>query len=250
AELTIDDLIEAKLESLAGRINNGNTNPEWYKELVVAHECGHALCLDVMNRINKESWQKHNEVDTITTDSRGSYGGAVYPKPNSDNPNTYTFERVIANLAFAYGGYAVEKTTHFNMDGSSGISSDLKQAKEHAVRAVTKWGMGAKTGLDIPIDDKLTTENKEDVKLLIKHSALISQKIVKFHNEFLKLYVEEFKKNAGQGGNNLSGEEFAKKLTDWYNAKPGRKKEFDQLTAEIKQIIDVTKQGKVYVQTK
>lgn len=247
AELSIDDLIEAKLESLAGRINKADSKPEWYKELVVAHECGHALCLQVMNNMAKNNWNLHHEIDTITTDSRGSYGGAVYPKPNPENPNTYTFDRVFADLVFGYGGYAVEKTSHFKMNGSSGISSDLKQSKERAITAVTKWGMGAKTGLDIPLGNDLTAENREDVKLLIKQSARVSQLIVKFHNEFVKEYIEEYKKQAGNGGNNLSGEEFIARLNKWYDAKPGRREELNKLAAEIQEIISVTQKGKTNI---
>lgn len=247
AELGIDDLIEAKLESLAGRINKADNKPAWYKELVVAHECGHALCLQVMNNIAKHNWNLHHEIDTITTDSRGSYGGAVYPKPNPENPNTFTFERVFTDLVFGYGGYAVEKTSHFKMNGSSGISSDLKQSKERAVTAVTKWGMGAKTGLDIPLDNNLTPENREDIKLLIKQAARASQLIVKFHNQFLKEYVAEYKKDAGNGGNNLSGEEFIKRLNKWYDAKAGRREAFNKLAAEIQDIMSSTQNGKTNI---
>ncbi|MEW5818687.1 MAG: AAA family ATPase [Cyanobacteriota bacterium] len=236
--LTVDDLIEAKLESIAGRINKTN-KPSWYRELVVAHECGHALTRQVLLNMAKEKWHKGREIDTITTDSRGDFGGAVFSMPGENE--TTTFESLFTELVSGYGGYSVEKGK-YGMKGSWGISSDLKQTKELAVRAVTQMGMGPKTGLDIPLDNGLTPENREDVKLLVGAAAKVSDLIVDFHKDFLEQYVNTYKTNAGKGGNNLSGNEFKTKLANWYK-ESGRLEQLKQLEKQISEIMLNTQKG-------
>jgi len=239
-KLTLDDFVEAKLESIAGRINRTD-KPAWYGEMVVAHECGHALVRQILLNMAKEKWHLANEIDTITTDSRGSYGGAVYSKPG-ENVAT-SFESLFTELASGYGGYSVEKS-RFNMNGSWGISSDLKQTKELATNAVIQMGMGAQTGLDIPVDGNLAPENKADIKLLVTAAAKVSDLIVEFHKDFIDQYVNNYKANAGKGGNNLSGTEYKKQLEQWYK-KAGKQEELLNLQNKIKGIMDRTQKGEL-----
>jgi ATP-dependent metalloprotease FtsH len=241
--ITINDFVEAKLESVAGKIHKIKKTP-WNKEIVVTHECGHALTRQVMNDIAQKPWQRGSQIDVITTDSRGEYGGAVYFKP--DENTEVTFERLMGNLATGYGGYAVEKAL-FGISGSWGISGDLKQNTEEAKRAVMQMGMGPHSRLlasaDDPfMQDMMKDEIRKDIKLLTNNASVIADKIVDFHREFIEAYRDEFAASAGKGGNNLSGKEFQIRLTKWQED-PARKEAHEQLQQEIHQIIEQTKQG-------
>jgi ATP-dependent metalloprotease FtsH len=240
-KITFNDFIEAKLEAVAGKIHNIK-QPEWYKELVVTHECGHALVrqtfLDVTSK--DTPWQKPNEIDVITTDSRGEYGGAVYNKPGENVTNTY--ESVFAELASKFGGYAVEKQL-FNMDGSWGISSDLKNATDLAKDAVTKMGVGANTRListaaDPFVQELMKDEIKQDIKLLIQKSSAAAGKIVEFYRPFIEEYRQEYSANAGKGGQNLSGKDFKVKLAKWVAKDPARAEQLQQLKADLTKLME------------
>lgn len=239
-KLKIDDLIEAKLESISGRVTS-ITNPEWAQKMTIAHECGHALTSQVIQNITKDVWKLGSEIDIITNQPRGKSLGAVYYKP-SENTEA-TFESQFASMISGYGGHAVEKA-FYGMTGSWGISQDLKQSKEAAVRCVTKMGLGPKTGLNIPLDDKqLTPENQDDIKLFIKQASRISHRIVEFHKSFVSEYLVKH-----ADGSNLSNKDFQKELNAWYDAQPGRKEEFAKLTQEIHDITEATKKGKTNIQ--
>lgn len=239
-KLNIDDLIEAKLESTAGRVTS-ITNPEWAQKMTIAHECGHALTSQVIQNITTDVWKLGSEIDIITNQPRGKSLGAVYFKP-SENTEA-TFESQFASMISGYGGHAVEKA-FYGMTGSWGISQDLKQSKEAAIRCVTKMGLGPKTGLDIPLDDKqLSQENRDDIKLFIKQAARISHKIVEFHKPFIKEYLVKH-----ADGSNLSNKDFQTELNAWYEAQPGRKEQFTQLAQEIHDITEATKKGKTNIQ--
>lgn len=247
--LSINDFVEAKLESIAGRIDR-TKRPQWYREIVVAHECGHALVRLIMLMLAKEDedkpWSQPREIDLITTDARGDFGGAVFNRPG-ENVMT-TFESTFAELASCFAGYSVEKN-RYGIRGSWGISSDLKNATGMAKHAVTQMGMGPNTGIissaeDDKVSEMMGKEIKKDVKLLVDQSSKVSDKIVIFFKDFIDQYVNEFKANAGKGGNNLSGEEFMKKFNAWLESS-GKKKEFENLKNDIKKIIEATKSGKI-----
>ena len=101
--ISINDLIEARLDSIAGKINK-QQRPAWYKDIVVTHEYGHALVLQtLLNMVKKDKpWQRGPEISLITNDSRGNSGGAMHMMPG-ENMYTESFESMFMNLACSYG---------------------------------------------------------------------------------------------------------------------------------------------------
>lgn len=250
SKLTINDLVEAKLESLAGRVTRLNT-PDWYNEMTVAHECGHALVKQTMLNLMEKAWQKSSEIDTITTDPRGNYAGAVWSKPG-ENPS-HSFESVFSELASMFGGYSVEKQL-YGMKGSNGISQDLKMATNLTKRAISEWGMGPNTGImslagDTGVNTLMNQELKKDMQLMLKNACLASDLIVQFHKDFISSYVDKYKTNAGKGGNNLSGDEFQKMLNDWLKTDEGKAK-FAELQENILTLVKSTQNGQEWEKPK
>lgn len=244
--LTINDFVEAKLESVAGRITNLST-PGWYNEMTIAHECGHALVKQVLLNVMDKEWKKASEIDVITTDPRGNYAGAVYSKPG-ENPS-HTFESVFTEIASGFGGYSVEKII-YEMKGSNGISSDLKQTTGLAKKAISEWGMGPNVGAvslaeDPDVKNMMNAELKQDMRLILNAARQASDEIVTFFQDFIEnTYVEKYKTNAGKGGNNLSGGEFQKELNQWIKTEAGQEK-LEQLQTKLKELIENTQKGDI-----
>lgn len=240
--LTLNDFVEAKLESTAGRMKKVKL-PAWYKEATVAHECGHALVSQVMFDMasqNKE-WHKPMAVDVIVNEPRGNSAGAVHYMPG-ENPEL-TFESTFAELASSYAGYAVEKA-HYGINGSMGITSDLKQAKQRATAAVTQMGMGPSTGVNIPLDGKPTQENQDDIKLFVNQSLKASEAIVDFYDDFIKEYVATYKAKTGKGGKNLSilGSDFKTQLDKWVMDN-NKQNDLKALYANLQKMMKETQEG-------
>lgn len=247
--ITYDDIINAKLEAVAGRVVKNN-NPGWRKEHTIAHECGHALVRqtllnfvdnnikNVNNDINV--WWKPDEIDLITLDPRGQYLGAVFSKPGENE--SVTLPSVISTIASAIGGHSVEKIL-YGMNGSWGISSDLETATNMAKQAITKMGMGPNTGIiavnnDPDLTKMMQPELKKDLKLIINSANKLSEAIIEFHKDFIRSYVDKFNKldDSNQGGNNLTGKQFKADLNKWLK-ETGKINELQVLEAQLKTII-------------
>lgn len=248
--ITYDDIINAKLEAVAGRVVKNN-NPTWKKEHTIAHECGHALVRQTLlnfvdNNINKDNkdidvWWKPDEIDLITLEPRGQYLGAVFSKPGENV--SVTLPSVISSIASAVGGHSVEKLL-YGMNGSWGISSDLETATNMAKQAITKMGMGPNTGIiavnnDPDLSKMMQPELKEDLKIIINSANKISEAIIEFHKDFITGYVDKFNKLDGnnQGGNNLTGKQFKEDLKNWLIS-TGKINQLPELEAKLKNIID------------
>ena len=82
----------------------------------------------------------------------------------------------------------------YGMGGSSGISSDLKQGKAIAKRAVAEYGMGPRTGLNIPDSpDKLNPTNEQDIDEIIRAAGQVADLIAQFHKPFIEEYRDSYK---------------------------------------------------------
>lgn len=216
--ITFVDLMEAKLESKLGRVNAHKNNKQWAKNITIAHECGHAVVKKTFVEVAEELWHKGMDVDTITTDSRGNALGVVTMKPG-ENDSKEVFETMFANLATLYAGHIMEKSM-FNINGSSGIRSDLDKATDLAYRAVTTYGMGPKTKLMAVsnndfIKNAMQGEIKSDILLFTSQATKAAEKIIDFYDGFFEYYIGKYSQNTKVGGNNLSGEDFQIELAKW-----------------------------------
>ncbi len=244
--ITHNDVVEGLLQVYAGPVQKA-TDERPFSDIVktVRHEGGHATAIDFLKPLFGE------KISFITLDSRGNFLGAVFHNAPKVNPN---FKSVILSAAVSYAGGLAEPG--FDSEGrAAGARQDLNQATNLFRRAVTEWGQGIYTppiGL-APVDGKAESEAAEgfyetmrninakniekDINLLSKTSEKIAKMINEFHEGFLDTYVERFKNNAGKGGNNLSGGEFANLRKAWL-AETGKVEAEKQLLKKVEKILD------------
>ena len=244
--VTHDDVVEGLLQTIAGPVQKGSEERP-FEEIVktVRHEGGHATAIDFLKPLFNE------KISFITLDSRGDFLGAVFHHQPRVNPN---FKSVILSAAVSYAGGLAEPG--FNSEGrAAGARQDLSNATTLFRRAITEWGQGVYTppiGL-APVDcDKASAAAEafyrtmqsanqgnieKDINLLSKTSERVAKMINEFHKDFLDGYVERFKANAGKGGNNLSGEAFAKLRQAWL-AKTGKAEAERALLNTVAGILD------------
>ena len=238
------DFIEAYLQTTTGRSSGSDLN-EHGKNIVTSHELGHALCIQIMDETAKKyfkNWQQPDEVNFISLDPRSWYGGVVYSK-DSDNQET-TFETIMANLVFTYGGNSAEKII-YGIDGSYGITADMEQAAYSANMAVLDMGMGPKTGVrhipknalnsaDVSREKKLMIE--QDVDSMLMGAKYISDRIIEEYKPFVLEFTKRHSKDVGSGECLILGEDFIKELNEWRNKQDDKTKE--RLSNLEKEIVD------------
>ena len=244
------DFIEAYLQIECGRPGMENI-PNFAKDMVTSHECGHALTGTVMNEICKSinPWAEPEHVSFITLDPRSIYGGAVYSaKPNHFE---YPFERIFSDVVLSFGGYSSEKR-FYGMEGSYGITSDMEQATNMATNAVVTMGMGYNFGkkslvgaMFVDSDDKHLIN--KDINTILKNAQTVSNLIVEEYEDFVKKFTKKYSNKVGTGECIISGETFRKELNEWRNKLPKSKKEdLLALNEIIKLIIKDTQKGITY----
>ncbi len=238
------DFIEAYLQTTTGRSSGSDLN-EHGKNIVTSHELGHALCIQIMDETAKKyfkNWQQPDEVNFISLDPRSWYGGVVYSK-DSDNQET-TFETIMANLVFTYGGNSAEKII-YGIDGSYGITADMEQAAYSANMAVLDMGMGPKTGVrhipknalnsaDVSREKKLMIE--QDVDSMLMGAKYISDRIIEEYKPFVLEFTKRHSKDVGSGECLILGEDFIQELNEWRNKQDDKTKE--RLSNLEKEIVD------------
>ena len=248
------DFTEAYLQVTTGRVSS-RKRAEHEDELVAKHECGHALTLQIMYDIaqkEEKPWHLPNQVNFITLDPRGSFGGAMFPKESKNEE--YSFEKIFSELVCDFGGHASEKR-FYNMDGSWGITQDMAMATHMAKLAVQKMGMGAKTGrISIErnnlglsdVSEDLKKRMDSDMEALLKNAEIASNKIIEAYSDFVELFAQKYKDRVGTGDCIISSDEFSKMLEDWKKSLSEEKlKELDSLEDEILNIIAKAKKGEV-----
>ncbi len=238
---TIDDydLTEAYLQVTSGRVNTYEST-EQRNRIVAAHEAGHAINLYIMNEIEKENnipqFMPRSNVNFITLDPRGNFGGAMYYKP--DKNDEYNIHTVMADLVCSYGGHTVEKLL-YNQNGSWGISCDIENITKTATQAVLHLGMGPKTGTrkilfgpngDLIASDKKKLEIEEDIDYLCHTAKEVSEIIIKAYQPFIKQFSDKYYSKVGSGDCLITKEQFVKELNEWINSLT------DEEKAELKQI--------------
>lgn len=255
--ITPNDMVEAYLQVQAGPIKNADEDPEYLKEIVVSHECGHALVGLTINDLAKQPWKKVEDISFITLDARGGHLGAVYYKPGQKGLSN--IDSVIASAALGYAG-GIAGGLYQDGGSNSGVSGDLRQSTQIIDQAITKWGLGSVPVSipDGPEGDKYRTmyqpEIKEDIKVFTTTAKKIAKLVTDFNKDFIVEYVDNYKqyqkslkqdegKNS-KAGKTLSGEGF-KKLHDEWLVKSGKDKEQIELQQKISILIDSAKNGKL-----
>ena len=246
------DITEAYLQTTTGRVSL-KKQPEYENELVAKHECGHALALQVMYDIAKKEnkpWHLPDQINFITLDPRGDFGGAMFPKKSENS--SWSFERIFSEIVCDFGGYSSEKY-FYNMEGSWGISQDISMATSSAKLAIEQMGMGPKTGRiainsysanKTEISNNLRNRIDADIEVFLKNAEYISNKIIEAYSDFMEEFAEYYKDKVGTGDCIISSEEFKKALSQWKNKLTQEKRqELVELETEILQIIQKTKRG-------
>ena len=247
---TIDkaDFTEAYLQLTTGRPASAQEPPH-RKQLVTAHECGHATNGIVMEELaQKENRPDHagNYVNFITLDPRGSFGGAVF---FSDELNPeWSFEKIFSDLVVDFGGNSCEK--HFyGQDGSWGITADMQSATHTATMAAGLMGQGkhfGKKSIDgmWVISEQDKDNLNKDIDVMLTNSQLVSDAITEVYEDFNREFVKKYASKVGTGECIVQREEFVKMLNEWRAKQPPEKqKEFELLDKTILEVIAATKRG-------
>lgn len=244
--ITINDVVEGFLQVLAGPVQKLSEDRPFNDVIkTVRHEAGHAATIDFLKPLFGE------KISFITLDSRGDFLGAVFHHAPKVNHN---FKSVILSAAVSYAGGLAEPEFD-NLGRAAGARGDINSATKLFRRAITEWGQGVYTPpiSFVPTDGENVDEaakmyyqamldaNKENILKDTILDSKTAEKIAKISDEFqakfLDEYVERFKNNAGKGGNNLSGEEFAKMRQEWL-VKTGKVEKEKELLKKVERILD------------
>lgn len=252
-EITKGDFVEAFLQLTTGRTSPRNI-PEYSKNIVTSHECGHATNLEVMGLVAEKMnipWRKPEKVGFVTLDPRGWYGGAVYHSENIYNEEQ-TFEKGFASITCSYGGHSAEKK-FFGIDGSLGITSDLEQATHESEISVGFMGQGKEFGKQsiggmlLPPSGKDVEKLKHDSSIKLKNACLVSDLITDSYADFNKEFTKKYSKLVGTGECIVPGDIFRQELYDWISRQSKSKRaELEVLHDTILTIMDKTKKGKEF----
>ena len=247
---TIDksDFTEAYLQLTTGRPSSAQ-DPQYRKDLVTSHECGHATNGIIMEELaRKEGRLDHigDSINFITLDPRGWFGGAVY---FSDEVNPeYSFEKIFSGLVTDFGGNSCEKY-FYGQDGSWGITADMEAATHMASMATMLMGQGKHFGKKSlngmwVISEKDKDNMNKDIDTMLTNARLVSDAITEVYADFNKEFVKKYSSKVGTGECIIQREEFVKMLNDW-RAKQSveKQKEFELLDKTILEVITATKRG-------
>ena len=193
-----------------------------------------------------KTWHIPNKVNFITLDPRGIFGGAVHH--GKDINSEQTFENIFASLVTAFGGYSCEKN-FFGIDGSYGITSDMKTARYYSEIMVKIMGMGTKTGkMSIDPNEDLSDNMKriieDDERVILNNAKITSDLITEIYEDFNKQFTQKYSPLVGTGECILDGDKFRKALNEWKAAQsPEKQKELAECDKVIIEIMEATKRG-------
>lgn len=244
------DFTEALLQLQFGRPSAAQ-DPDYRKDTVTSHECGHALNAVIMEQLaQKVGKPSHRSslLNFITLDPRGYFGGAVF-STDSINPEI-SFENMFGRVVCDFGGNSCEHK-FYNQDGSWGITCDMKMATNTATRAAGVMGQGAhfgKKSLDgmwvISEEDK--NNLNKDINVILKNAQVVSDAITDVYADFNRLFTEKYAKNVGTGDCIIHRKEFLELFEDWKAKQPeSKQKDFAELDDAILAVIEATKRGVV-----
>ena len=242
------DFTEAYLQLTSGRPSMAE-DPQYRKEIVTSHECGHALNATIMERLAEKQgipWHKGTQVNFITLDPRSNFGGAVYT--SDSDCREISFENVFAGMVCDFGGNSCEHK-FFGQDGSWGITCDMEMATHSASLATALMGQGkhfgkkSMNGMIFMSDEDKKNMNK-DIDVMLKNAQAVSDAITEIYEDFNKEFVKKYSSKVGTGECIIHKEEFDKMLDEWIaKQQPEKRKEMDELDDAILRVIDATKNG-------
>lgn len=242
------DFTEALLQLSSGRPSS-NKDPEYRKEIVTSHECGHALNATIMEELAEKQNQPSHKgtiVNFITLDPRGSFGGAVFTA-DSINPE-HSFEHTFSDIVCDFGGNSCEKY-FYGQDGSWGITCDMEMATRSASMASAIMGQGKHFGKKSVngmwvMSEKDKDNINKDIDVMLKNAQLVSDAITEVYEDFNKEFVKKYASRVGTGECIIQREEFLKMLNEWRaKQSPEKQKEFELLDKTILDVIAATKRG-------
>lgn len=242
------DFTEALLQLTYGRPSSAQ-EPEYRKELVTSHECGHALNAVIMEQLaDKQNKPSHRSslLNFITLDPRGDFGGAVHTT-DSLNPE-FSFENMFGQVVCDFGGNSCEHR-FYNQDGSWGITCDMKMATNTATMAAGLMGQGSNFGKKslegmwvISEEDK--NKLNKDIDTVLKNAQVVSDAITEVYADFNREFTKKYAQNVGTGDCIIHRKEFLEMFEDWKSRQSEEKqKEFAELDKAILLVIDATKRG-------
>ena len=255
-EITSADMTEGFMRMQTGRANM-QPIPDFEKEIVTKHECGHATTITVLNQLMKSTnrpWTIPSAVNFISLDPRGYYGGVVY---SDDDINTeYSFEKMFSEIVLSYGGHSAEKY-FYDMDGSLGITSDLEHVTKKAMYMVKEFGQGHHTGrininelsgmLSNNVTDAVRSNVEKDIKVITNNALLVSDLIVEEYSDFINEFAAKYSNRVGTGDCLIDGDTFRDEFDAWKaNQSPEKKEQLAELDKLILDIVKDTKRGKLY----
>lgn len=247
-----EDIVEAYLQLTTGRPASGPIS-EHRKAIVTAHECGHGFNEEFMYRLAKKSnipWHLGEKVSFITLDPRGVFGGAMFSKDGGNEE--YSFEKLFADLVCDFGGHSAEKN-FYNINGSWGITADMEMATSQAEQAVGIMGQGHNfgkksiAGMSMTLSEASKRVFEKDRDTILKNAELVSDLITKFSTTFNESFTNTYAKFVGTGKCLVSGDKYRSEIENWLVNSPKEKlSELEELDKTILNIIDSTKNGKVF----
>ena len=166
-------------------------------------------------------WFIGQDVNFITLDPRGDFMGAVFH--GDKNNKMFTLETLFGDLVCSLGGHSCEKA-FFDIDGSAGISGDIKSATAMTKYAVENYGIGYNTGKisnGAKISSAKYNENVfEDVDVILTNAQIASDLITDAYKDFNIWFTEKYSKLIGTDKCMIDGEEFRNELKAWIASRP------------------------------
>jgi cell division protease FtsH len=129
------DLEEAVDRVVAGPERRTRIITEREKAITAYHEAGHAVTAHALASVDP--------VHKVTVIPRGVSGGHTRLIPGGDR-QFWTTSQIMDRLAFALGGMAAEELVFG--ETTTGVSNDLEQATELALKMVCEFGMSNRIG--------------------------------------------------------------------------------------------------------
>lgn len=244
------DFTEALLQLQCGR-PSGAQEPDYRKDLVTSHECGHALNAVIMEQLAQKFGRPSHRsslLNFITLDPRGDFGGAVFTS-DSINPER-SFENMFGHVVCDFGGNSCEHK-FYNQDGSWGITCDMEMATNTATIAAGLMGQGSHfgkkslNGMWLVSEEDKNKLNK-DIDVILKNAQVVSDAITEVYADFNRLFTQKYSKNVGTGDCIIHRKEFLDLFEDWKSKQPeSKQKDFDELDKAILKVIEATKRGVV-----
>jgi cell division protease FtsH len=158
--VTMSELEDAKDKVMMGAERRSMAMSDEEKKLTAFHEAGHALVAITV--------EGSDPIHKATIIPRGRALGMVMRLPERD-ALSLTRQKMLADLAVAYGGRLAEELVFGHEKVTTGAQSDIEQATRMARAMVTRFGMSDKLG---PI---AYAENQEEV--FLGHSVSRTQNI-------------------------------------------------------------------------